>query len=114
MEKYLAALLLALPITLNAQLVAQQTNVCVAMLDFAQAMDQHGEAPMLRGDSFREMDNLPSQILVLFVNPTTRTWTLAERRSDDVVCIIGVGENLEPLDEEGNSYETPKEDGVKS
>jgi hypothetical protein len=33
----------------------------------------------------------------LFVNSSTGTWTLVERREDDLYCVSALGEQLKPI-----------------
>lgn len=88
------------------QAVRQIPVVCMHILDFASTVEEFGEMPMIRGDSVRFTEKDPtSNIMVLFLNPTTKTWTLAERINQEVVCVVAVGERLEPLDKDGNSWE---------
>lgn len=88
------------------QAVRQMPVVCMHILDFASTVEEFGEMPMLRGDSVRFTEKDPrSNIMVLFLNPNTKTWTLAERINQEVVCVVAVGEQLEPLDRDGNSWE---------
>ena len=91
------------------QVIRQMPVVCAHVLDFAASMEEFGEEPMLRGESVRMTEQNPTvNIMVLFLNSQTRSWSLAEKVSEEVVCVMAVGEKLEPLDREDNSLEEPK------
>lgn len=92
------------------QAIRQVPVVCSHVLDFASTMEQFGEAPMIRGESIRMTEPNPTvNILVVFFNSQTRTWTIAEKVSQEVICVLAVGEKLEPFKQDGNVYETPNE-----
>lgn len=84
-------------------------GVCTTHLEFAQTLSNYEEVPLARGDSVRPLNNIPSSVLVVFVNPKTKTFTIAERITEEIVCVIAMGQEFEPLDAEGNSLTAPSE-----
>lgn len=100
MEKYLIALLLLLPLKAFAQIESFVT-VCVGEKDFAKMLAEYEEWPIARGVSHRVLENSQEHMLVIFVNYTTRSWTIAEK-IDGLYCVVGMGENFEPLHSNGN------------
>jgi len=106
--KYLRTLafsaLTFLPLTRFSQVNVMSFNsACGTLIEFADTMTKYGEFPLARGTSNRSLDGVPDRILVVFLNPETRSWTMAEQVTDEVVCIVALGQGFKPLDEDGNS-----------
>lgn len=110
MEKYLAAALLLFATTAHSTVVSSFRVICTDPSEFASTMENYGEKPLVRGVSNRVLEDVPFQALVVvFMNPTTRTFTIAEKVNESTICSISMGEEIEPLDEEGNALENQEQ-----
>lgn len=71
--------------------------VCTDDETFANTLSQFDEQPLAVSTSFRSDGGASLTFgAVLFVNPKTGTWTMAERIEPNVICVIGMGENFRP------------------
>ena len=71
--------------------------MCVDSLVLAQTLVEYGEKPALTMTTNREMSKgVESFATVLFVNYQTKSWTLVEQYSEDLYCVIGMGNHLTP------------------
>lgn len=110
MEKYLATLLLTASFSSYADVISSFRAACGHPIDFARTMENHGEFPLIRGSSKRVLEDTPFEsTIVVFLNPQTRTFTIAEKINESTICIVAAGDEMEPLDEEGNSLEKPED-----
>lgn len=105
MKKMLATLLIMLPgVAVSQQQLKGELidliGMCVGEIQFAETITSYGEIPfvtmMVVRPKDKAMENFEEYPTVLFVNPDTRTWTLAEKRSNNNYCVIGVGDNAAP------------------
>lgn len=81
--------------------------VCTDDHTFAQTLMQFGERPLAIAASYRNDGGSSLSFgAVLFVNPETGTWTMAERVEPNLICVIGMGENFRPY-----SLDQTKESG---
>jgi hypothetical protein len=103
MNRYLIALIfLSVMITsgcaANQPLVKRSVEtMCVDSLVLAQTLVEYGEKPALTMTTNREMSKgVESFATVLFVNYQTKSWTLVEQYSEDLYCVIGMGNHLTP------------------
>lgn len=114
MRILLTSLLLLVSSTVYAlQTLRQIPVVCMHEIDFALTMETFGEMPLIRGKSVRLSDGSNSvEPLVVFFNTVSKTWTIGERVSNEVICVVAVGENLEPMNKNGTSIEE-KQQGKK-
>ena len=97
----LVALLFA--ITINTTAVADESEltfrtpfdaICTTQQIFGETIIKYGETPIMRGLSVRRIDGATVFMnTVLFMNIETGSWTLAEKISDDVLCVIAMGQN---------------------
>jgi hypothetical protein len=104
MKKLLATLLIMLPMMAIGQPKGQIINLigmCVGELQFAETMTSYGEVPFLTMLTMRPVDeklkNFKGYPTVMFMNPSTLSWTLAEKRSDNDYCVTAVGQNMQPF-----------------
>ena len=104
MKKLLATLLIMLPVMATGQPKGQIIDLigmCVGELQFAETMTSYGEVPFLTMTTMRPVDKkmelFEAYPTVMFMNPSTLSWTLAEKRSDNNYCITAVGQNLQPF-----------------
>lgn len=108
MEKYLAALLLCVSSISQAQVVKGTIPIiCATAEEFSSTILDYKEEPLLTGTSLRDTgqsDALTPFALVVFVNPETGTFTIAEKVAD-MYCVIGIGQNMKPyIDEEKKEF----------
>ena len=105
MKKILATLLVMLPVMAMSQQelkgeLVDLVGMCVGEIQFAETMTSYGEIPFVTMMTVRPVDktmeNYEEYPTVLFMNPDTRTWTLAEKRGNNNYCVTGVGENAAP------------------
>ena len=75
-------------------------GMCVGEIQFAETMASYGEIPFVTMVTIRPVDKAMEKFAeyptVLFINPDTRTWTIAEKRGNNNYCVTGVGENAAP------------------
>lgn len=102
MEKYLISLLVFLaPFKSFAESVESVfLTVCVEEKHFVYTLSKYEEYPIARGLSQRILEGESENVLVIFVNTSTRSWTIAEK-VDKLYCIVGMGDNFEPLTQTG-------------
>lgn len=108
MEKYLAALLLSVSFSVNANIIRGTVPiVCADEQGFAEAITNFNEEPMLTALSNRDMGEglLVPTSLVVFINTKTGTFTIAEK-IDDKYCVVAMGENMKPYP--GENREMPR------
>ena len=97
----LVALLFA--VTVNTTTVANESEltfrtpfdaICTTQQIFGETMLKYGETPIMRGQSVRNVDGVMGFMnTVLFMNLETGTWTLAEKITDNVFCVMAMGQN---------------------
>jgi len=106
MKKILATLLIMLPVMAKSQQelkgeLIDLIGMCVGAVQFAETMSSYGEVPFVTMTTIRPLDKAMEKFdeypTVLFLNPNTRTWTLAEKRGENNYCVTGVGEKAAPF-----------------
>lgn len=97
MEKYLAALaFVTLPVQAQEVLNVPIDAYCVTKDHMAGILAEHQEKAMLIGVSVRNVNgNEVSVPMVVFVNPETKSFTIAEKVNDRY-CVVALGEKLSP------------------
>ena len=99
MEKYLAAFLFAATVSVNAKTIQGAVPiVCADEKTFIEAIASFNEEPFITALSKRDMGNglLTPAALVVFLNPKTGTFTIAEK-IDEMYCVVAMGENMQPF-----------------
>jgi hypothetical protein len=99
MEKYLAVFLLSITTSVYAKNIQGTVPiVCADEKEFIDAIVSFDEEPFITALSKRDMGNglLTPTALVVFLNPKTGTFTIAEK-VDEMYCIISMGENMKPF-----------------
>lgn len=101
MQKYLAALLLAISCTVIADDSPPETKIPDRCGNWAQlkiAVDHFDELPFVMGNMLR---NTPrgrvETSIFIFVNAEKGTWTLVEKVANDLYCILAVGTHFSPV-----------------
>ena len=87
--KYVIPLLLLSTITAAADQQPACGDITAA---YTYLLKQYGEHPMI------QMKDASNRTLVIFTNPTTRTWTVLQFLNDTKSCAIASGEDLTPAD----------------
>lgn len=75
-------------------------GACGDKKEFADVITNYSELPFAGGISNRSLDGLPDRKMVIFVNPETLTWTIAEKVTEDVYCVIALGTGFTPIHSE--------------
>ena len=99
--RHIVALVIALAV--NTTAVADESEltfrtpfdaICTTQQIFGETIIKYGETPIMRGLNVRNIDGATVFMnTVLFMNIETGSWTLAEKISDDVLCVIAMGQN---------------------
>lgn len=98
MEKCLA-LLFFIASTAHAGTIL---TYCSDKDEFNETINEFNESPIARGISARPSKDLVVDLpMVIFVNKETRSFTIAEKKGDNLYCIISVGTAFMPLTEDG-------------
>lgn len=78
-------------------ITAKLDVVCVSASDLLGTLKEYAEIPLARGATIRG-DSV--HVMVLYINPVTKSWTLVEKPTDNLYCVLGVGGSFEPVPEE--------------
>lgn len=97
MEKYIAALaFVTLPVQAQEVVSVPIDAYCVTKNHMTGILAEHQEKAMLVGVSVRNINgNEVSVPMVVFVNPETKSFTIAEKVNDRY-CVVALGEKLSP------------------
>jgi hypothetical protein len=95
----LTAGLITQPSIANDNLISLPMEVtCVPGEVLTETLGEFGEVPFLQMHSTREMDGrVVTNPTVMFMNPETKTWTMAERISKNIYCVIAIGDFVMPF-----------------
>jgi hypothetical protein len=100
MKKILAMCLLMPSLVLaNPQIKTIQT-MCLDAKDLTDTVNEFKELPYVRGISTPMAEQDAKMSLVVFLNPTTGTFTIVEKAGDNLYCILAVGGGFEPVPRE--------------
>jgi hypothetical protein len=99
MEKYLAALFLAVSCTAIADSPTQLIpDNCGTEKELLIALDQYDELPFVWGTRTRKTtDGIIQTSIIMFVNAEKNTWTLVEHYPNGLYCFLAGGVNFEPV-----------------
>ena len=105
--KKLLAMFLLMPSLVMAQvdkkpdfIVGSMDTVCLDLKNLTELVDDAQEIPYVRGQSHPIMAEGPPLAMVIFVNPKTGTFTVAERVDRNTYCILAIGSRFEPVPKE--------------
>lgn len=85
------------PLFAHSETIYPTKIVCVSEQELTPVLNKFQEQPVLKFSSMRIIGNAQGYLQsVLYMNPTTKTWTLVEQWADDLYCIVAIGENAEP------------------
>jgi len=61
---------------------------------------EYNEIPFVRMSGYRlsSSGNVSQNQIVIFVNPQTKTYTIVERFSSEIYCVVSIGEKMSPAD----------------
>jgi hypothetical protein len=93
MKTFLAALLM-LPAMAVSQEAKRIDLACVSLKQLVEVTNKYDELPLLRGTSVR---NGVTQVLVMYANTETGSFTMVEKVGDDSFCVLSVGGNFQPV-----------------
>jgi hypothetical protein len=103
LKKFLASMVLTIG-TIHPSLANEVTQFptnlsCIVEKDLEQTIAEFGELIFAGGVSMREIPGvgLVQNNLVIFVNPKTRSWTMVERFTKDMYCVVALGQGFRPL-----------------
>ena len=97
MSKYLIAVLLTFVSFVSYSESIAVEVPCVTPQDLEQSINKWKELPLARGMSTRSADGQSKNVLVLFVNSKTKTWTIAEKIPTGLYCVLAAGNGFEPM-----------------
>lgn len=103
LKKILASLALTVglihPSTASEITQFPNTLLCVDQKSLSQTITEFEELSFAGGVSMRDVPGVGfvKNNLVIFVNPKTQSWTIVERFTKDMYCVIAVGEGFRPL-----------------
>lgn len=97
MKKILAMCLLMPSLVLADPQIKTYQAMCLNGEDLTNTVDEFKELPYVRGLSAPLAQPDARLSLVIFLNPITGTFTIAEKAADDFYCVIAVGNKFEPV-----------------
>jgi hypothetical protein len=80
----------------NPQVATVQT-LCVDAEQLSATTNEFKEIPFVRGITSPLSEEDKRLSLVVFLNPTTGTFTIVEKAADNLYCILAVGNNFQPV-----------------
>jgi len=83
--------------------VASVDTICISLKQLTEITDEAKELPYVRGQSHPIMTEGAPLSMVIFVNPTTGTFTIAERVAQDMYCLLALGSRFEPVPKEARN-----------
>lgn len=97
MFKYVVAILLTFASFTSYSESSKVEVTCITPQDLEVILNKWKELPLARGMSERAADDKSKNMLVVFVNAKTKTWTIAERTSTGMYCILAAGSEFGPM-----------------
>lgn len=75
------------------------TLICVGQKDLTDTITEFQELSFAGGVAMRDVPGvgLVKNNLVIFVNPTTQSWTIVERFNTELYCVVALGEGFRLL-----------------
>lgn len=97
MKKILFTLLFVPMVAIAKDDLATFESYCLTLQRLTEVLEKHEEKPMMTFVSYRAIGEQGTQYpTVMFVNPKTYTYTIAEKIREDFYCVVSVGTNLKP------------------
>jgi hypothetical protein len=100
MKKILAMCLLMPSLVFANQQIKTIQTICLNSNDLTDTVGEFKELPYVRGISTPLAEPDVKMSLVVFLNPTTGTFTIVEKAGDNLYCILAVGGGFEPVPKE--------------
>lgn len=97
MFKYLVAILLTFVSFTSYSESSKVEITCMKYQNLEQILNEWKEIPLARGISVRSEDRDSKNVIVVFVNSKTKTWTISESTSTGLYCILAAGGGFEPV-----------------
>jgi len=98
--KILLATLVLFTMPSMAQVKMSYPILCVSEEVLEATLKKYGEKPFLQMLTMRAVDSTFEEYAevstVLFANRETRSWTLVERASSGMYCVVSAGDQLRP------------------
>lgn len=107
MKKILLSLLLVPSLALAQLAQMPSFKVCADREQLNSALTDFGEMPLLAMTNVNTIEDakIESYKAILFANPKTGTWTLAEQWNDNFFCVVAMGSDLIPFSSINNTRE---------
>jgi len=100
MKKTLAMFLLMPSLALANPPIQNVETICLNSNELTETINEFKELPYVRGSSMPISQDDVKFSLVIFVNPSTGSFTIVEKRSDDSYCVIAIGTGFAPVPKE--------------
>jgi hypothetical protein len=100
MKKILAMFLLMPSLVLANPRIQNAETICLDSKQLSETVHEFKELPYVRGISMPISQDDVKFSLVVFVNPKTGSFTIAEKRADNLYCIIAIGTDFAPVPKE--------------
>jgi hypothetical protein len=106
LKKILASLALTVgianPSIANEVIKLPTDLVCGSESGISEVLEKYGEIPFATMTAFREIpgEGFTNNPMVIFVNPKTKTFTIIERITKNIYCVVSLGDNINPYVEE--------------
>lgn len=96
MKKLLALTVFCSCTHLHAQVRTTVEVECFSLIELASLLNEYNEAPLSAGSILRgDEKGAVEHTMILFVNPKTKTWTLAEKTTKGLYCVLTAGSNFD-------------------
>ncbi len=82
----------------SESVVINTKTSCVSYPTLTEVLEKYGEIPFVSMTAYRSArgDTVVHLPAIMFVNPTTKSYTLVEKFNDELYCVISIGEKLNP------------------
>ena len=101
MEKYLISFLLIVSsfsaVSKENYIEIDMPMICTSAEAVSEMLTEYEEVPALRGFTTRETINgFVDNFFTIYVNPKNRSWTMIEKYSEDMYCLVVAGHSMKP------------------
>lgn len=94
MKKLITALLVSMCAGAQAQ-SAYMPVECASLKELTAVLTEYEEKPFAVGETVRDArGDKKTHVVLFFLNAKTGTWSVAEKVSDDIYCLISGGTNF--------------------
>jgi hypothetical protein len=96
--KKLLAMFLLMPSLAFANTIAELNTICIDSAELTATVNEFEELPFVRGLGKSLSDATADPIsIVVFANAKTGTFTIVQRQSSNLYCVLAVGDKFEPV-----------------